>query len=118
MKKTVFFILILIVLVAGIYTKSYADDAIISAVHGIYHGESSTTGDMKTIASRVLGAVQVVGYAISLITLSILGIKYMYAATAEKAKIKEQLIPYVIGCVLLFGASVIIGIISTWAQAL
>ena len=113
MKKTIMFLLILII-AAGICTQSYADE-ITGAVEGIFNGSSATVTDMKGIGGKVLGIVQVVGYAVSLITLSILGIKYMFSATAEKAKIKEQMVPYVIGCVLLFGVSVIISIVGQFA---
>ncbi len=117
MKKTIF-VLLMLIMIVGVCTQSYADAEIISAAEGIYHGGSATVNDMKSIASKVLGVVQVVGYAVALIILSISGIKYMFAATAEKAKIKEQLVPYAIGAIILFGASVIIGIVSNFAQTI
>ena len=102
-------------MIAGICTYSYADE-IVSAVNGMQYGTSNNVNTMKSMASKILGLVQAVGYAISIIVLSIYGIKYMYAATAEKAKIKEQLIPYVIGAIILFGASFIISVINRFSQ--
>ena len=46
----------------------------------------------------------VVGMAIALIVGIILGIKFMLASVEEKAEIKEALIAYVLGCVVIFGA--------------
>ena len=74
--------------------------------------------EMKTMGGKVLGIVQVVGYAIAIIILSIMGIKYMYAAAGEKAKIKEQLIPYVIGATILFATSTIISIINKFVSGI
>ena len=34
----------------------------------------------------------------------VLGIKYMIAGADEKAEVKETLLPYIIGCVVTFGA--------------
>ena len=34
----------------------------------------------------------------------ILGVKIMIASADEKAQVKELLIPYVIGCIVVFGA--------------
>lgn len=36
-----------------------------------------------------------------------LGIKFMLASAEDKAKVKEALIPYIAGCVVIFGAFVI-----------
>jgi hypothetical protein len=35
---------------------------------------------------------------------TVLGIKFMLGSIEEKAKIKEVLIPYILGCVVVFGA--------------
>ena len=35
---------------------------------------------------------------------TIIGIQFMMASAEEKAKVKEALIPYVVGCAVIFGA--------------
>lgn len=35
---------------------------------------------------------------------TIIGIQFMVASAEDKAKVKEALIPYVIGCAVIFGA--------------
>lgn len=42
--------------------------------------------------------------AITVIVGGILGIKFMLASAEDKAKIKESLIPYVAGCIAIYGA--------------
>ena len=45
-----------------------------------------------------------VGMVIAVIVGIILGIQFMTSGSEEKAKIKESLIGYVIGCIVVFGA--------------
>lgn len=45
-----------------------------------------------------------VGIALTVIIGGILGIKFMMASAEDKAKIKEAMIPYVIGCIVIYGA--------------
>lgn len=35
---------------------------------------------------------------------TIIGIQFMVASAEDKAKVKEALVPYVIGCAVIFGA--------------
>ena len=44
------------------------------------------------------------GMIIAIIVGIILGIKFMVSSSQEKAEVKESLITYVIGCVVVFGA--------------
>lgn len=44
------------------------------------------------------------GMGIAVIFGAVIGIKFMMASVEEKAKIKETMLPYVIGCVVVFGA--------------
>ena len=45
-----------------------------------------------------------IGIAVMLIVGTIIGIKFMIASAEEKAKVKEALIPYVVGCAVILGA--------------
>lgn len=44
------------------------------------------------------------GIVIMLIVGTVIGIQFMLASAEDKAKVKEALIPYVIGCLVIFGA--------------
>ena len=54
-----------------------------------------------------------IGIATASIMGVVLGIKFMSASAEDKAKVKEQLIPYVIGCVIVFGAFAIWKLVVT-----
>lgn len=70
---------------------------------------SGATG-FANIGSNVLGYVQWFGYAMAVGMLLYIGIKYMMASANEKADLKKGSINYVIGAVLVFAASTIVGL--------
>lgn len=78
----------------------------------IDEGQLKTTSNF--IFNLLLGFAMIVAVAIGVA----IGIKFMMASVEEKAQIKEALLPYVVGCVVVFGAfgiwKVAIGILSGW----
>lgn len=70
---------------------------------------SPYSGGATTLASKVLGFVQFVAYAIALGMLIYVGIKYVMASANEKADLKSALVKYVIGAIIIAGASTILG---------
>lgn len=44
------------------------------------------------------------GMALAIIITGILGIKFMIGSVEEKAQVKDALVPFVIGCIVIFGA--------------
>ena len=73
-------------------------------------------GEATTIRNRVLGFVQWVGYAFAVGMLIYIGIKYVMASANEKADLKKGAINYVIGAIIVFGFSLIIGALSTMGE--
>ena len=45
-----------------------------------------------------------IGTVLTVIVGGILGIKFIFSSIEDKAKIKEALIPYILGCVVIYGA--------------
>ena len=68
-----------------------------------------------TAQNVIVGLVQVIGYIVSVIMVTIIGIKYIFTSPEGKAEVKKQLIPFLIGALLLFSATTLVSIISTWA---
>ena len=79
--------------------------------------ESIPTPDMtkitetgaKTAAETILGVVKFLGYAIAIGMLIYVGIKYVMASANEKADLKNALVKYVIGAILIAGATAVAG---------
>ena len=76
------------------------------------------TEGVDTIGQRVMGILQAVGIIAAVIILMVLGIKYMMGSAEEKAEYKKTMIPYVIGAVLLFGATTIANAVYKFANGL
>ena len=72
-------------------------------------GDSGAT----TFVEGLLGTIQFVGYAIAIGMLIYAGIRYVMAPANEKADLKSAMIKYVIGAILIAGASSIAGWIFT-----
>jgi type IV secretory pathway VirB2 component (pilin) len=72
----------------------------------------------KSVIATAINVIRVVGTGIALIMLSYVGIKYMSAAPSEKADFKKSATAYVVGAIVLFGASNIISIIANFATNL
>lgn len=55
----------------------------------------------------IAAGIRTIGVFIAVGALMIIGIKYITGSLEEKANYKKTMMPYIIGCVILFGASVI-----------
>ena len=80
--------------------------------------DTTGTGGISTLGGRLMGILQTLGIVVSVLILMILGIKYMMGSAEEKAEYKKTMIPYIIGAILIFGASSISGIIFNFANSL
>lgn len=85
---------------------------------GVIATSTTASGSVSNIVSQVLGIVQVIAIGVAVIMLVVLAIKYISAAPSEKADIKKGLTVYIIGAILLFGASGILQIIKSFAGSL
>ena len=69
---------------------------------------AAVPNEVTDIGGKVVGIFQVIGTIIAVVTLMIMGIKYMTAGVEEKANYKKTMIPYLIGCVLLYATVTIV----------
>lgn len=60
--------------------------------------------DLKNMSDTIYNILLVAGIIIAIIVGLIMGIKFIIGGIEEKAEIKAMLIPYIIGCVVVFGA--------------
>ncbi len=60
--------------------------------------------DLQPIISNLYNILFPIGVAVTVIIGTVLGIKFMLASAEDKAKIKESLVPYVVGCIIIYGA--------------
>ena len=85
-------------------------DSIISGADGfVTKGKESSISTMnstgvKNVSDDIYNMLLGVGILIVLVVGSFLGIKFMMASAEDKAKLKEALIPYIVGSSIIFGA--------------
>lgn len=77
--------------------------------------QSGATSSATNIIGAILNIVQVIGMGVAVIMLIVMAIKYISAAPSEKAEIKKGVTIYVVGAIVLFAASGILGIIRNFA---
>lgn len=69
-------------------------------------------------AGTILGYINTFGVVASVITIMIVGIKYMIGSVDEKAEYKKTMINYLIGAFLLFSITTVANIIYNFADML
>lgn len=100
-------ILMIVVMIAFTCTSVFANEtSIIDQLDGKAEiGEAGNT--IAGIGNTILTIITTVGMILAVVLVAILGIKYMMGSTEEKAEYKKSMIPYLVGAVLVFGASAI-----------
>ena len=66
-------------------------------------------------AKGIVDTLRTIGMVVVAVGILVLGIKYMIGSTEEKAKYKETMKPYIIGCIMIFATTTILSIISVVA---
>lgn len=120
--KVLTVVMIALILVASLATLSNADEFKFDNINTdtITKNASDSTGAAKsinTIIGSIITIVQVVGVGVAIIMLIVLAIKYISAAPGDKADIKKHAVVYVVGAIVLFAASGLLGIIKNFASA-
>ena len=59
--------------------------------------------DLKNVSNTVYNILFIVGVVIAVIMGAVLGIKLMLSGIEQKAEVKKLLVPYVAGCIIIFG---------------
>ncbi len=77
--------------------------------------QTGLSGWAEKVAGVSVAVVRNVGYGTAVVILVVIAIKYMTSAPGERADIKKHAVPYVIGAVVLFASSAILGQLTEFA---
>lgn len=80
--------------------------------------DASDANKVKDIGNSIIGSIQIIGSILSVVILIIIGVKYMIGSADEKAEYKKAMMPYIIGAIMLFSITNIIGIIANVSKVL
>ena len=62
------------------------------------------TAKLKETSDTIYNTLLGIAVMVAIIVAMVIGIQFMAASADEKAKVKEAILPFVIGCVVVFGA--------------
>ena len=83
-------------------------DGVIGAADDFISGaKTDNTIEQKGLQNTIdliYNILLAIGMVVAVVEGIVLGIQFMTASTEGKAEVKEKLIPYVVGCVVIFGA--------------
>lgn len=110
MKKIIVFILLFAtIMLTGCQVKAALgfDNILNKANQFINNGDPNKVIDGNTVketSNNIYGILLVIGVVVAIIAGIIIGIQFVTGSVEAKAQIKEKLIPYGIGCAIIFGA--------------
>lgn len=78
-------------------------------------GDTDLNNKVTNIIGSILHITRIIGTGIALIMLTVVAMKYMISAPGDRAEIKKHAIPFVVGALVLFGSTQILGIIQKFA---
>lgn len=74
---------------------------------GKNEGSKIDSTNLQAASNTLYNMLLAIGIVIAVIVGMYLGVKFMFSSAEDKAKVKESLIPYIAGCVVIFGAFII-----------
>lgn len=76
-------------------------------VQNLFDTDAKGTEGIMKVGGNIVSIVTTIGIIVAVVVLLVLGIKYMMGSASEKAEYKKTMIPYLVGALLIFGASAI-----------
>lgn len=120
-KKIISVLVILIMIVSIIpcsssYAKTF-DDIVSSGQGFIKDGQNRKTTlngeSMQNISGSIYNILLTAAIIIAVAVGCILGIQFIFGSIETQVKVKETLVPFVVGCIIVFGAFTIWKLIVT-----
>lgn len=100
----ILFIALMLIFAFNTYAMAVDAEDIAGQLTGTPSGAQNS---VTSIGNQIIGVITTVGVVVAVVVLLILGIKYMMGSASEKAEYKKTMIPYLVGAILIFGASAI-----------
>ena len=119
MSKKLISILMIALLICSVCATAFAVDQTAAADVNQFADKGDNSGassSFQNIIGAVITIVQVIGTGVAIIMLIVLAIKYISAAPGDKAEIKKHAVVYVVGAIVLFAATGILGIVKNFAS--
>ena len=119
MKKQVKIISVLLIVVMAltmVSTSVFATD-MSTIIKDMANGSGKQPTEVVNLGKTIVTIMQTVGIVVAVVVLLVIGIKYMIGSAEEKAEYKKTMIPYIIGAILLFASTTIVGVVYNLANS-
>lgn len=73
--------------------------------------EAQNSEELAKMGNTIIGFLQILGSILSVAVLAVLGVKYMVGSVEERAEYKKNMMPYIIGAVMVFAITNLLKII-------
>ncbi len=106
--KKLFLILVILIILFSLNTKVFAMSEIISDAQGFLQKADQSKANIEVsglqdLSGYIYNILLSIGVVVSVIVATMLGVQFMLGGAEGQAKVKEMLIPFVVGCVIVFG---------------
>lgn len=111
--KIILFMLIIFTILFSFTNKTYALSSIIEQGQDFIetgkssgeagNGNADFEGDLEDLSGYLYNILLGAGVIIAVIIATILGVQFIIGGAEGQAKVKERLIPFIAGCVVVFG---------------
>lgn len=112
MKKKIISVLLLVVIFMFMFMPIVQCDTVGDGFHYGFIPHRTVSSTLKTPFDNIWATAIIVLQVASVAAVVISGVRYMFASSDQKADIKKGLTYIVIGAVLVFGATTIIGVVT------
>ena len=72
--------------------------------HGKSVNQTINTTELKNTSDYIYNALLAIAVMTAIVVAMVIGIQFMAASADEKAKVKEAILPFIVGCIVVFGA--------------
>lgn len=109
MKKSKFIKIIFIALVLfAVFFYTVKVNAIDTGYYNVGTLSRTDAPTLFGMGDEVLGTLMNIATIVSILTIAIIGVKYMYGSLEQKAEYKASLLPWLIGAIIVFSITRII----------
>lgn len=77
--------------------------------------ETGASNTAESVIGTIISAARIIGICFAVVMLLTIAMKYMTAAAGDKADIKKSAVAYVVGAIVLFAVTGILGVIQQFA---
>ena len=115
--KIVVALLVAIMLVAAFTVPSTAMSQVdLDQFDNATEDTSNASNAVTNVIGAIISIARIVGAGVAIIMLIVIAIQYIAASPEGKAEVKKNSTIYIVGAVILFTASAILGIIQNFAE--